>query len=81
MLTVREVAERLKSAESSVRVWAGRGRFQGAYVEHPAVGVPYWLIPESALQGFTIGKPGPKPGSKKRTAKKPPTSKSSGKAS
>lgn len=69
MLTVRKVAERLGSADSSVRVWAGRGRFPGAKVERPPVGVPYWLIPESALEGFQMGKPGPKPTTKKMPAR------------
>jgi hypothetical protein len=64
MLTVRQVAERINAADSSVRVWAGRGRFPGAYVERPPVGTAYWLIPEEALDGFTMGKPGPKPAAK-----------------
>jgi len=65
MLTVREAADMLGAAESSIRVWAGRGRFPGAFLEHPRAGSPYWLIPESALNGFKMGKPGPKRGSKR----------------
>ena len=61
MLTVRQVAERTGAADSSIRVWAGRGRFPGARVERPPAGVPYWLIPERALVGFEMGSPGPKP--------------------
>jgi hypothetical protein len=61
MLTAREVAQRLEAAESSIRIWASRGRFPGAYVERPQVGVPYWQIPESAVDGFQKEKPGPKP--------------------
>lgn len=73
MLTVRQVAERTGAAESSIRVWAGRGRFPGASVERPPVGVPYWLIPEEALDGFTMGKSGPKPKTKQRTGPKKST--------
>jgi hypothetical protein len=69
MLTIREVAEKIGAAESSVRVWAGRGRFPGAYVEQPPAGVPYWLIPEEALKDFEMGKPGPKPGTKQKKSR------------
>jgi hypothetical protein len=52
MLSVREVAERVGAGESSIRIWAKAGRFPGAHVVEPPVGVPYWQIPESALEGF-----------------------------
>ena len=59
MLTVREVAERLSAGQSSVRIWARKGRFKGARLEDSPIGT-YWLIPESALKGFVmrgIGRP------------------------
>lgn len=71
MLTVKEVAERTGAAESSVRVWAWKGRFAGARLEKPPAGMSYWLIPEDALEGFELGKPGPKPGMKQKKKKSP----------
>lgn len=70
MLTVRQVSERTGAADSSVRVWAGRGRFPGARVERPPAGVPYWLIPEASLEGFEMGSPGPKPSAKAKAKRK-----------
>jgi len=60
MLTVREVAVRLGAAESSVRFWARSGRFEGAQREVTPVG-SYWMIPESALERFSMGSPGRPP--------------------
>ena len=69
MLTSSEAAARLGAAHSSVNQWARAGLFKGAKrIETP--GGHYWLIPESALEGFTIrgrGRP-PKP---KAVGKKP----------
>jgi hypothetical protein len=65
MLNVHQVAERLGVPASSVRVWAWRGRFPGANKETTPLG-EYWQIPESALEGFEKGKPGPKPGTKQK---------------
>ncbi|MGH9821755.1 MAG: helix-turn-helix domain-containing protein [Blastocatellia bacterium] len=67
MLTVSEVAERLGAAKRSVAMWAQMGRFKGVKrIETP--GGHYWLIPESALKGFTVrgrGRPTkPKPAGK-----------------
>jgi excisionase family DNA binding protein len=70
MLTVREAAERIGASESSVRVWVWKGRFPGARLEKPPAGMSYWLIPESALDGFALGKPGPKPKPKTEKGKK-----------
>lgn len=59
MLTVREVADRLQVADSSVRIWASKGRFLGAERHETPVG-SYWLIPESALDTFErrgVGRP------------------------
>jgi len=67
MLTVSEVAERLGAAKRSVALWAQTGRFKGAkQVETP--GGHYWLIPESALEGFVV-----------RGRGRPPKTKESGK--
>jgi hypothetical protein len=63
MLRVREVADRLEMGQSSVRLWAKSGRFPGAQLVTDSI-VPYWLIPETALDGFIKQKPGPKPGAK-----------------
>jgi hypothetical protein len=57
MLTVRETAARLGAAEVSVRIWASRGRFPGARKESTPFG-DFWLIPETALEGFKMGSPG-----------------------
>lgn len=65
MLTAKEVADRLGTGASSVRLWAKAGRFTGAQLVTDSV-VSYWLIPESALEGFEKEKPGPKPGAKKK---------------
>ncbi|HKQ06818.1 MAG TPA: helix-turn-helix domain-containing protein [Blastocatellia bacterium] len=66
---MHEVAGRLGTTVSTVRVWLSRGRFPGARKEQSPAG-EYWMIPESALDGFEMRKPGPKPGAKKPTAKK-----------
>lgn len=68
MLSVREVAELLGAGQSSVRLWAKEGKFPGAKLEESPAG-SYWLIPETALEGFSKQKPGPKPGSKKKKGK------------
>ena len=68
MLTVRDVADRLGAGESSIRIWAAKGLFPGARREEPPAGSPYWLIPESALDGFNkrgVGRP-PKPEKEKK---------------
>ena len=63
MLTAREAAQVIGAAESSVRLWARKGRFPGAELKESPVG-SYWIIPEDALEGFEMKKPGPKPKSK-----------------
>jgi hypothetical protein len=65
MLSVNQAAEKIGAASSSVRYWLTKGRFPNAELIRPEHGVPYWLIPENDLDGFEIGKPGPKPGSKR----------------
>jgi hypothetical protein len=52
MLTAKETAARIGAGESSVRLWASQGRFPGARQEETPFG-SYWLIPETALEGFT----------------------------
>ena len=69
MLTVREVAERLAAGQSSVRLWAKSGRFEGAVLNESPAG-PYWLIPERSLAGFEKEKPGPKPMSNQKKSSK-----------
>jgi hypothetical protein len=70
MLSVKEAASQIGAAPSSVRYWLTQGRFPDAKLITPEYGVPYWLIPESDLEGFEMGKPGPKPGAKKATSGK-----------
>lgn len=52
MLTVKQVAERLGAGASSVRLWVKDGKFPGAQLIEPPAGLPYWMIPETALEGF-----------------------------
>ena len=71
MLTVKEAAEKVGAGESSIRLWAGQGRFPGARQEETPFG-SYWLIPDTALDGFTNpgrGRP-PKPKAEKKVSKK-----------
>ena len=72
MLTVREAAARIGASESSIRVWAWRGKFPGARKESTPMG-EYWLIPEKDVEAFEMGAPGrpPKPKAKKGGKKKP----------
>jgi transposase len=51
MLTAKEAAAMIGAGESSVRLWASQGRFAGARQEETPFG-SYWLIPETALEGF-----------------------------
>jgi len=69
MLTTREVARMIGAAESSVRMWARKGRFSGAVEEESPRG-SYWLIPDTSLKDFSMGKAGRPP--------KPKTSKAKG---
>jgi hypothetical protein len=64
MLTVKEVAERIDAGASSVRKWAVRGLFPGARFVSESI-VPYWQIPETALDGFIKPTQGRKPKLKK----------------
>ena len=73
MLTVKQVAELIGAGASSVRLWAKEGKFAGAQLIEPPAGLPYWMIPDTALDGFTLrgrGRPPkPKAESKKGGAK------------
>ena len=63
MLTVKQVAELIGAGASSVRLWAKEGKFAGAQLIQPPAGLPYWMIPDTALEGFELrgrGRP-PKP--------------------
>ena len=53
MLSVREVADRLGAGASSVRLWVKDGKFKDAEMVTSPLG-SYWLIPETALEGFEI---------------------------
>jgi hypothetical protein len=72
MLSVSEVAQKIGAAKRSVQMWAQLGKFRGAKrVETP--GGHYWLIPESALDGFEVRGRGRPPKAKsvaKRTDQK-----------
>ncbi len=65
MLTVREAAEELKAALSSVRLWAKNGKLMGAQLRTSPAG-DYWLIPESSLKAFQKGSAGRPPGAKNK---------------
>jgi hypothetical protein len=69
-LTTTQVAERLKAADVTVRLWCRQGRFPNArLVEHPRG--DYWVIPESEVKKFEppqMGRP-----SKQSTANKAAT--------
>jgi hypothetical protein len=74
MLTIREASEITGASQSSIRVWLSdeqkrQKRFPGARLEQPPAGSPYWLIPETDIARFEMGKPGPKPSSKKGKGK------------
>ncbi len=60
MLSVRQAADKPGVPPVSVRLWARSGRFPGAELKKTELGVPYWVIPEASLAGFTKAKPGPK---------------------
>jgi hypothetical protein len=81
MLTTSKVAERLKVAQPTVKLWCRQGRFPNAELQETPRG-PVWMIPESDLQGFTLptrGRPSKskdeaeKSAAKKRRRKKDPT--------
>jgi hypothetical protein len=79
MYTIRQAAEITGAAPSSIRAWLSNDqqraqRFPGAVLQEPpegVPGVPYWLIPADDLKNFEMGKPGPKPGSKRGKKDKP----------
>jgi len=68
LLTVRQVAERLDVATSTVRIWRIAGRFPNAQAEETPRG-RVWYIPESDLEGFEKRGPG-RPPTTTRLAKK-----------
>ncbi|HXD32673.1 MAG TPA: helix-turn-helix domain-containing protein [Pyrinomonadaceae bacterium] len=69
LLTVREVAERLDVAPSTVRIWRIAGRFPNAQAEETARG-RVWYIPESDLEGFEKRGPGRPPTTSTKLRKK-----------
>jgi excisionase family DNA binding protein len=56
MLTPEEVAERYGVAAQTVRGWCARGRIRAIKEGDKYRG--NWLIPESALEGWTPPRPG-----------------------
>ena len=63
LLSVKEVANKLTAAESTIRNHCADGTFPNAYkVFHPRG--DYWLIPESDLNGVEIKMGRPKKGDK-----------------
>lgn len=50
-LTTKEVAEKLKVKQVTVRAWCDKGLFKSARKETSPRG-DYWLIPEAELKGF-----------------------------
>jgi hypothetical protein len=59
MLTVKEAAEILSAAPSTVRTWLKEGLFPGAQLVTDSI-VPYWSIPDTALKNFDkpkVGRP------------------------
>jgi predicted site-specific integrase-resolvase len=61
MLTPEQVATMYEVDANTVRRWCARGLLPGA-VKEGSKYRGYWLIPESALEGFKPPKPGPKRG-------------------
>jgi hypothetical protein len=67
-LTTLQVADRYDVARQTVALWCRRGLLSGAREVDAGRG-PVWLIPESALEGFTPPKPTGRP-PKPKTAQK-----------
>lgn len=63
MLSVREVSEKLKAGQSSVRMWCVQGKFPNAEQLDTPRG-PVWLVPETDLIGFEKRDPGRPPKAK-----------------
>ena len=70
LLSVREVAERLDVAPSTVRIWRLAGRFPNAQAKETERGL-VWYIPESDLEGFEKRRPGRPAATGKKLTKKP----------
>ena len=56
-LTTAQVAERLKVAKPTVKLWCRQRKFPNATLEQTVRG-PVWQIPESDLKNFTPPKMG-----------------------
>ena len=71
MSGVKEAAKHMGVAPVRVCMWARKGSLSEAERKVQEVaGTSYWLIPETALDNFETGKPGPKLGSKRSEANK-----------
>jgi len=69
MLSVKDIAARYDVKVSTARGWLHRRLFVGAQLKTSELGVSYWVVPESALKGFVLPKPGPVPKSAPATQK------------
>ena len=71
MLTVKEVASQMGQTGQTIRTWLKKGRFPGARLEETPLG-SYWLIPDTAVEKFTLKKAGrpPKPKAEAKEGKK-----------
>jgi hypothetical protein len=59
MLTVKEAAQELKVAPSTVRMWLKAGLLSGAELRDSPAG-QYWVIPDATIQSFEkpkVGRP------------------------
>jgi excisionase family DNA binding protein len=59
MLTVKEAAQQLKVAPSTVRMWLKEGLLPGTELKDSPAG-QYWVIPDTTLQNFEkpkVGRP------------------------
>jgi transposase len=64
MLSAKAIAAFHGVSNSTARGWLLRGRFAGAKLVQPEIGVSYWVAPESEVRAFVPPKPGPVPKAK-----------------
>jgi hypothetical protein len=75
MLSSQQVAIELNVPYSTIMLWLKQGRFSGAERDDTNPRGPVWLIPRSALVGFTVPKRGRPEKPKDEGEKKASTSK------
>jgi hypothetical protein len=71
MLSAKDVAAHFGVKISTARGWLHRRLFVGAELKASELGVSYWVVPERALKGFVLPKPGPVPKSAPNAQKSP----------